>query len=300
VVTMFAEHCRDAFAVEPVDVLYEADGRTETTPLLSSRQVAASMRDIRGYVGVDLEPELVCGLCDKMQLGPARYDAASDSVTVTVPPTRSDILHAVDVVEDVAIAYGYNRVPVKVPSTLTVGAPLPINHFCDLLRDEVARAGYLEVLTHGLVSRHDNFGALRRPEGPAVALANPANEEYEIVRTTLLPGLLKVLQFNRSASIKDGLRFFEISDVVLRDDAVDVGARNVRRLVATHTGTSAGFEVIHGLVDRIMLLVQIGPTEEYAGQSLRSQERAAVLKPNVHYFIRPSQGTHAPTRYWLA
>lgn len=63
-----------------------------------------------------------------------------------MPPTRSDVLHAVDIVEDVAIAYGFNKlIPGRTPSTLTVGAPLPMNHYCDQLRDEVARAGYTEV-----------------------------------------------------------------------------------------------------------------------------------------------------------
>ena len=57
--------------------------------------------------------------------------------------------------------------------------------------------------------------------------------------------------------VKDGVRLFEISDVVLRDDSCDTGARNCRRLVATYMGPTAGFEIIHGLVDRIMSLVQV-------------------------------------------
>lgn len=58
--------------------------------------------------------------------------------------------------------------------------------------------------------------------------------------------------------MKDGVRLFEISDVVIRDDSCDTGARNCRRLVATYMGPTAGFEIIHGLVDRIMSLVQVG------------------------------------------
>lgn len=54
------------------------------------------------------------------------------------------------------------------------------------------------------------------------------------------------------------MRLFEISDVVLRDNSSDTGARNCRRLVATYMGPTAGFEIIHGLVDRIMSLVQVG------------------------------------------
>lgn len=61
-----------------------------------------------------------------------------------------------------------------------------------------------------------------------------------------------------SLQVKDGVKLFEISDVVLRDDKCDTGARNCRRLVATYMGPTAGFEIIHGLVDRLMSLVQVG------------------------------------------
>jgi len=120
---------------------------------------------------------------------------------VTVPCTRSDILHAVDIAEDIGIAFGYNNIKRKVPTTCTVGGEQPLNHFGDLLRNEIAQAGYTEVLTHGLVSTHDNFTALRQKVdmNVAVSLSNPANVEYEVIRTTLIPGLLKVLEHNKAA-----------------------------------------------------------------------------------------------------
>ena len=178
----------------------------ETTPRLSTRTASATVADIVSIVGVALEPPTIRELCTKMQLGPAHYDEATASVVVTVPPTRSDILHSVDVIEDVAIAYGFNNLmPGKTPDTLAVGAPLPVNHFCDQLRDEVARAGYTEMLTHGLCMTAENFAYLGRPnDGSAVQLSNPANEEYEVVRTTLLPGILKCLNHNKSMPKKNG------------------------------------------------------------------------------------------------
>ena len=54
------------------------------------------------------------------------------------------------------------------------------------------------------------------------------------------------------------LAYFQISDVVVQDEESDVGARNERRLVAVFTNSKgAGFEVIHGLLDRIMTVVGI-------------------------------------------
>ena len=79
----------------------------------------------------------------------ATYDKSSDEVVVQVPPTRSDVLHACDVAEDVGIAYGYNKIKndMRVPPVLTSGKELPINLLSDLLRFEIAQAGFTEVLT---------------------------------------------------------------------------------------------------------------------------------------------------------
>jgi phenylalanyl-tRNA synthetase beta chain len=291
VVTMFSEYCSEPFTAEAVDVFYEADKFTQVTPLLAKRTCDASVSEINGTIGIDISAEKICELCNRMQLGPAKYSADSSTVTVTVPPTRSDILHAVDVIEDVAVAYGFNNIPQSVPGTICVGASLPINRVTDLLRAEIANAGYMEMLTHGLCSRAENFTLLKQPVGPAVSLANPANVEYEVVRTTLLPGALKTLAFNKSISHRDGVKLFEISDIVL-PVANEVGAMNARRLVAVHAGHRAGFEIIHGLVDRVLACMQICPDDTYAAHSLTAGEIAdfkRVGRDDFVYYVRASE-----------
>ena len=134
IVAMFSELCAEPFTAEPVNILYEATNETDTTPKLSSRQETASLARLRGILGVELPVQEICELCAKMQLGPAVHDSENDAVLVTVPPTRSDVLHAIDVFEDVAIAYGYNNLPLKLPGGYTVGRPDPLNAFSDLLR----------------------------------------------------------------------------------------------------------------------------------------------------------------------
>ena len=63
--------------------------------------------------------------------------------------------------------------------------------------------------------------------------------------------------------MRDGLKLFEVSDVMLLDASTDTGARNERRAAALYCGPTAGFEVIHGLLDRIMLVLEI-PVRPYA------------------------------------
>ena len=289
-VTMFSEYCSQPFTAEAVEVHYAESGKVDVTPLLSHRTCDAKVKDINGTIGINITADEICNLCNRMQLGPAEYLPDGDMVRVHVPPTRSDVLHPVDVIEDVAIAYGYNNIKLAIPSTLTVGAPLPINQFTDLLRAEIARAGYVEMLTHGLCSTAENFTHLRRPLGPAVSLSNPANVEYEVVRTTLLPGALKTLAFNKSISHREGIKLFEISDVVLVTDN-DIGSRNARRMTALFSSHSSALEVIHGLVDRVMTCAQIQPEAGYAANSLTAGEikdLERVARQGLVYFVKPS------------
>lgn len=77
----------------------------------------------------------------------------------------------------------------------------------DLLRHEIAHAGYTEVLTLGLCSREENYAMLNHEEdGLAVSLANPKTMEYQVARTRLLPGMLKTVRENRQRSVRDGLK----------------------------------------------------------------------------------------------
>ena len=295
VVTMFSEYCTQKFSAEAVDIIYEnSDGQNgkvdQVSPVLSTRTVDTSIKEINGTIGINIDENDIIKLCNRMQLGPASYIAETGKVRCTVPPTRSDVLHPVDVIEDVAIAYGFNNIELKIPQTLTVGKPLPINLFTDLLRAEIARAGYVEMLTHGLCSKAENFTHLRRPMGAAAELLNPANVEYEVVRTTLLPGAFKTLAHNKSISHKDGVRLFEISDVVIPVDN-EIGSENQRRFCAVYSARSSSFEVIHGLIDRMMTCVQIQPEANYASNSLTTSEFSSakrIARNGMEYNVRPS------------
>ncbi|OLL24582.1 Phenylalanine--tRNA ligase beta subunit [Neolecta irregularis DAH-3] len=179
----------------------------------------------------------------------------SDMLEVQIPLTRADILHQCDVMEDVAIAYGYNKLNRTFPDkSATVGQPLPINKLSDIVRLEAALVGWTEVMPLILCSHAENFDNLKRKDhGQAVKLANPKTWEYQVVRTSLLPGMLKTIRENKER-VKP-LKVFEVSDVVLQDENVERRARNVRRFGAVWCGKTSGFEHIHGLLDRVMAML---------------------------------------------
>jgi len=249
-VTMFACYCEQPFTVEPVEVT-DSTGAKAVYPDLSQREVEVEMSYINARLGVHIEAARAAKLLTKMCLDTTVTDGGN-KLSVKVPATRSDVLHPCDIMEDVAIAFGYNNLPKTEPKTVTVGKQLPVNCFSDLIRAELAMAGFTEVLTWILGSKSDNFELVNRPldVNKAALIGNASTCDFECVRTSLVPGLLKTLGSNKEVALP--IKIFEVSDVVELSASSDVGAGNIRRAAALFCGVTSGFEVVHGLVDRLM------------------------------------------------
>lgn len=255
IVCMFSQYCSDPYSVEPVEVV-DADRNVTPTPKLCYRTELIDVGEINKLVGIGESPRSIASLLTKMCLKTEVLDTG-EKIRVEIPPTRQDVIHTCDIVEDVAIAYGYNNIVKMLPKTTTIAEQFPLNKLCDLLREQIAQAGYTEAHTFSLCSRDDISVKLKKPlaADEVVHVANPKTLEFQVVRTMLLPGILKTISCNKSVPLP--VRLFEISDVVVRDSTTDVGARNVRRLCAVNCSRTPGFEVIHGLLDRIMQLLSV-------------------------------------------
>ena len=98
---MISEHCVEPFVIEPVEVIYEADGRKEITPDLSSTKFKASLKECKTILGLDLEPakHAIVGKCTE-----AKYDEETKpSMFLHLQPEQI-FFHECDVVEDIAVA----------------------------------------------------------------------------------------------------------------------------------------------------------------------------------------------------
>ena len=141
-VTMFSQYCDSPFTVEPVETVLPS-GETLTYPKLNYRTERVMADKVNANIGINLKAAEMSALLTKMCL-PTEVGTGG-SLTVTVPPTRADVLHPADIYEDVAIAHGYNNIVKTIPKTLTVAKQLPINKLTDQLREAVAQAGFTEV-----------------------------------------------------------------------------------------------------------------------------------------------------------
>lgn len=284
-------------SIEPVRI-HMPDGSSHITPQVAPRATTASSSYINAATGLALSPVAICDLLTRMSLTAVPGQTTSDDtlLNVEVPCTRPDILHECDIMEDAAIAYGFNNLPQSLPQTNTVAKPFAVNRLADIIRKECAMAGWIEALPLILCSHDENYAWLRRkdPGGQAVALANPASMEYQVVRTSLLPGMLKTLRENRSMPMP--VKVFEVSDVALQDRSLERQARNYRRLCAVYCDRKAGFEVAHGLLDRVMQVLgvpflQSSASEGKYGYYLRESDEATYLSgrgATVYYRPKPS------------
>lgn len=156
VVTMFSEYCQVPFQVEPVNITYP-DGTSRLSPDLSSRPTTASVSYINAALGLNLAPSEMCSRLSQMGIAAQPSSSDPSEIDVQIPPTRPDVLHECDIMEDVGIAYGFNNLPKSLPVTNTVAKPFPINKLGDLLRKECAMAGWVECLPLILVSERTPF-----------------------------------------------------------------------------------------------------------------------------------------------
>jgi phenylalanyl-tRNA synthetase beta chain len=267
-VCAFAAYCKEPFTVEAVQVEYEEtapDGtKSLVTPTMETSEVTMNVARLNTVIGVSMTAPECAQLLERMMYTIAKI--TDEDVTVTVPPMRTDVIGSADVMEDVAIAVGYDNIKYVECKTRGLVTQTPLNKLAHLLRTEMACAGYTELLTLSLCSRADAFENLGRTDDDvAVHIANPQTMEFQVCRPSLLPGIMKTLSANKSKPLPQ--RFFECADVVLLDneknfpslidnrtDFLSSGACNQRRLAAVHcNGTSSGFESIHGLAELALL-----------------------------------------------
>ncbi|VDM70424.1 unnamed protein product [Strongylus vulgaris] len=100
---------------------------------------------------------------------------------------------------------------------------------------------------------------------------------------------MKTISSNRDMPLP--LKLFELQDVILKDPASDVGARNERRLAAVYYNKTAGFEIVHGFLDRVMRLLDVDPAKDGSGYFIRACDNPTFFPGRCASIIGPGNMT---------
>jgi phenylalanyl-tRNA synthetase beta chain len=223
-------------AIESVEI----DG--VQTPTLAPAERTVSVKECSRLLGVELTAASMAKLLEKMRFG--AKPAGKDTVKVKVPCYRADIMHDWDLFEDVAIAYGYDKLESHPPKTFTVGKPHPIQVNAAIAREAFTGLGYLEVMPFTLTNEDILYKRMQRPETKGVLhVMHPISIENTVVRTELLPLLLEFLTINRHRELPQ--RLFTVGDVV-------VDCRTHQQAAGVSTHPDADFSEAYASADAVL------------------------------------------------
>ncbi len=216
------EFCRLA-ADRVAQILTETTGGTvagvvdEYPAPPTPRVIELHMSEIERLLGIRLVPEAATELLGRFGFGVT----GDDPLVVTVPTRRPDVLRPADLIEEIARLYGYDNIPGRLRFGNGLGLPVRESRF-RVLRSVMAGAGYHEIFSFSFIGATD-LDALQLPaDDPArdgISVVNPLREEEGVMRTTLLPGLLKAASSNLAKRV-DEVRLFEIGKVFLPGEGV--------------------------------------------------------------------------------
>jgi len=169
---------------------------------------------------------------------------------VSIPPYRIDILHEVDLVEEVAIGYGYYRLKPTIPTAVTVGEQHPAQRLANTVRQTMIGLGFLEVMNFTLTNERIHYHFMRMKEEKPIRLANPVSTEYTIMRQSLLPGLIKNLAENKHESFPQ--RLFEVSDVGRINTRLESMCERRLNVAAVSSHSTANFTEVKSFAEALL------------------------------------------------
>ncbi|MFC1595668.1 phenylalanine--tRNA ligase subunit beta [Candidatus Margulisiibacteriota bacterium] len=234
-------------------------------------EIAFRPQRINKVLGMDLpESEITDGLAS---LGFEFSDGK-----VIVPSWRdNDVTREADIVEEVARITGYDKLPATLPKSGGVDLlDLTGESFIENVRQCLTGQGLNEITTFSLVSPE-----MTAPEKDrAVKVANPLNNDESILRTCMLPGILKVLQLNMSRQIDD-VRIFEAGKIYLKGASQQQYVENERLTVAI-LNKNTDYYGIKGVLENLLEALKVEGAEFVTVSEANDRETATIRISEFH------------------
>ncbi len=177
-------------------------------PKLKPHKLNVNINKVNNLLGLDLKKKEISKLLAKMGL---KYSPSTSSVEY--PAYRTDILSEVDIVEEVATAYGYNNFSSSIPNISTIAQEDPFEKFKNIIANICTGLGLQEVSSYHLSNLEDETTKMKLDLKP-IKIKNSISSEYNVLRPTITPSLLNVLKINRHNEYPQNI--FEMGNVFLK------------------------------------------------------------------------------------
>jgi phenylalanyl-tRNA synthetase beta chain len=240
--------------IEDVEVVYAdeteppAEGARLRRPDLAVETKGVAHDRIESILGVELDEAEVVDLFERSGLDATADDGVYE---VSVPPYRVDVLHPLDLIDDVGRAYGFNDLDPRYPDVATVGERHEGSRLESAVRTQLVGLGFEDLLNFHMTNETDCLDRMRVESGsdvlgggPPVEIVEPYSEDYTVLRTWALPSLVTVLANNTHRSYPQDLA--EIGLTARLDDDAPTGVGESRHVAAVLARTDASYEDAKG------------------------------------------------------
>jgi len=186
--------------------IYEMKVKDKITPNLETQKGKLSLENVNKTLGLELKEKEMKQLIEKM-------GHSYEKGIVESPAWRTDLLHEVDLIEEVGVAYGYDKFEPIIPKIATIGQENPESIIKKKFSEILCGLNMLEISNYHLTKRNDQFtkmGILEKQEKGAVVLED-SKTEYGLTRKDLTHYLLKVISENGDSEYPQNI--FELGRV---------------------------------------------------------------------------------------
>jgi phenylalanyl-tRNA synthetase beta chain len=236
--------------VESVKVIYP--NKSMHTPDLTPKKASVEVDLVNKVSGLKLPIKEIIKLLEQ-----ARYEPKlkGKKIEVLYPAYRQDIMHAVDVVEDVIISYGYNKIEPESIRYKTKGEINKLEIFTEGVIEKVAGLGFQEIISYTLTNKEHLFKKMNVKEEKVVEIENPVSMNWNVFRNWLLPSLMEFYSNNQHVAYPQ--KIFEVGDVVLIDEKQETRTRDVKKLTAAIADSKVAYDDIAAVLDAFLSSLKI-------------------------------------------
>jgi phenylalanyl-tRNA synthetase beta chain len=228
-----------------LEINYPETKNKFTSPNLSPEKMKLDLLYINKWLGLNLKEKETKILLEKMGYG---YEKGQ----VLIPAYRADILHQVDLAEDIAIAYGYENFEEIIPNVATVGEENSLEKFSNKIREILVGLKLLEVKNYHLTTK-ENLNKKMLLDQKLIPLQN-ALGEHNHLRNSLIPSLMKNLKDNQHHEFPQNI--FELGRTFNHDKKEETGIKEIKNLSVLICHEKTDFTEIKQIID--VLMVSLG------------------------------------------
>lgn len=231
--------------IETIEVNYPYHDN-KTYPDFEPKIIDVHTKTAQEYIGIDLTADKIVETLEKTRFNATKIN--EETVRVTIPRYRIDILHEVDIIENIALGYGFNELPAQLPDFATVANPDSKRQFDQILEQVMIGLSFTEIKSLMLTSETQHYTKLRKEvEEDRVTVAQPITQDRTMIRKSLINSLLEFLEDNKHEELPQ--KIFEIGDVAYINENAETKMVTVKKLAAAQISSVANFTTIKSIVE---------------------------------------------------